>query len=233
MTVSSGSITIQAVISGGGCGRVDRLRSERNLEAERERAAGGGDACEEAAAVDGRHLPHGVRSRAHASAAAWIAARDPLIGAATADVGDRRVDVGVARFRLLPQQGRDRHDHAALAVAALRHVELEPGLLHPVQGAVLAQAFDRGDLPCRRPRAPAASRSASARRRRARCRRRTARSRSRTWCRSGRSRPAAPTATGCRDRRRRRGFPIDGEARHRPLPIEPGAPAPRFEQPPE
>jgi hypothetical protein len=52
--------------------------------------------------------------------------------AAAADVGDGVVDVGVARFRFLPEQGRYCHDHAALAVAALRHVVLQPGLLHRV-----------------------------------------------------------------------------------------------------
>jgi hypothetical protein len=44
------------------------------------------------------------------------------------------------------EQRRRRHDHAGLAVAALRHVMIEPSLLHPVQGAVLSQPFNRGDL---------------------------------------------------------------------------------------
>ena len=34
----------------------------------------------------------------------------------------------------------------ALAVAALRHVVVDPGLLHLVQRAVRREAFDRGDL---------------------------------------------------------------------------------------
>ena len=74
ITVSSGSITIQAVISGAACGRVSGLRAERDLEAERERAADRGDAGEEPAAVDARELAHGVLPLAHAPAAAWIAA---------------------------------------------------------------------------------------------------------------------------------------------------------------
>ena len=41
---------------------------------EHERAADRGDLGEEPAAVDVRELPHGVLSRAHAPAAAWIAA---------------------------------------------------------------------------------------------------------------------------------------------------------------
>src|SRR5262249_24212918 len=35
----------------------------------------------------------------------------------------------------------------ALAIPALRHVVVEPGLLHLVQHAVLRQSLDRGDLP--------------------------------------------------------------------------------------
>src|SRR5215468_9611107 len=46
-----------------------------------------------------------------------------LEGAAAANVGDGAIDVGVGRLRLLLQERRDRHDHPALAIAALRHVE--------------------------------------------------------------------------------------------------------------
>ena len=56
---------------------------------------------------------------------------DALVGAAAADVaGHRGVDVGVGGLRLRGEQRRGRHDLAGLAVAALRHVELDPGLLH-------------------------------------------------------------------------------------------------------
>src|SRR5882757_8634615 len=44
-----------------------------------------------------------------------------LVGAAAADVGDGAVDIGVARFRIVLEQRRDGHDHAGLAIAALRH----------------------------------------------------------------------------------------------------------------
>src|SRR5262249_787495 len=44
------------------------------------------------------------------------------------------------------EQRRHRHDHAALAVAALRHVIVDPGLLHFAELAVLRDALDRGDL---------------------------------------------------------------------------------------
>src|SRR3954465_4802464 len=69
-----------------------------------------------------------------------------LEGAATADVGDRLVDVGIGRLRLLLEQRRNRHDHAALAIPALRDVLGDPGLLHLVQCAIGCQALDGGDL---------------------------------------------------------------------------------------
>src|SRR5882672_9123302 len=56
-----------------------------------------------------------------------------LEGAAAADVGNRGVDVGVGRLGFVVEQRRDRHDHARLAIAALRHVVRDPGLLHLVQ----------------------------------------------------------------------------------------------------
>src|SRR5580692_3828809 len=69
-----------------------------------------------------------------------------LVGSAAADVGHRRVDFGIGRLRLVLEQGSRRHHHAALAIAALRHVEIEPGLLYRVQLAVLRQRLDGGDL---------------------------------------------------------------------------------------
>src|SRR4029453_12092100 len=69
-----------------------------------------------------------------------------LEGAAAADVGDSLVDVGVSRLGLLPEQGCDRHDHAALAIAALWNVVIDPGLLHVGQYAVDRETLDRGDL---------------------------------------------------------------------------------------
>src|SRR5215213_9299260 len=58
-----------------------------------------------------------------------------LIGPAAADVGHRLIDVGIGRLRLLLQQRRGRHDLPGLAVAALRHVNRGPGLLHRVRRA--------------------------------------------------------------------------------------------------
>src|SRR5262249_59111913 len=76
----------------------------------------------------------------------WDRCADLLEGAAWAYIGDGFVDIGVSRLRLLLEQRRHRHDHAALAIAALRHVVIDPGLLHAMQRAVLGEALDRGDL---------------------------------------------------------------------------------------
>src|SRR6185295_10726059 len=71
---------------------------------------------------------------------------DLLEGPASADIGDGLVDISVGRLRLLLEKGRDRHDHPALAIAALRHVVGDPGLLHLVQRAIAGEPLDRGDL---------------------------------------------------------------------------------------
>jgi hypothetical protein len=55
------------------------------------------------------------------------------------------VDVGVGRLRLLLEQSRRRHDLAGLAVAALRHIERQPCLLHRVVTGG-GEAFDGDDL---------------------------------------------------------------------------------------
>src|SRR3954447_1087474 len=69
-----------------------------------------------------------------------------LEGAAAADIGDGFVNILVGGLRLLLEQGRNRHDHAALAIAALRDIFGDPGLLHLVQCAIRRQPFDGGDL---------------------------------------------------------------------------------------
>ena len=72
------------------------------------------------------HLPL-KRSRA-----AWIAARTCW------NVPQRQILVIAASmsasvgFGFSLSSAADRHDHAALAIAALRHVVLDPGLLHLV-----------------------------------------------------------------------------------------------------
>src|SRR2546430_17310157 len=72
---------------------------------------------------------------------------DALIGAATANVRHRGVDVGVARMPILLEQRRGSHELARLTVAALRNVLGNPGFLYRVQRTVLrAEAFDSRDL---------------------------------------------------------------------------------------
>src|SRR5262249_24012550 len=75
---------------------------------------------------------------------------DLLERPAPADVGDARVDVGVRRRRLVAQERCHGHDHARLAVAALRHLVLDPRLLHLVEHAAGGEALDGGDLPALR-----------------------------------------------------------------------------------
>src|SRR5258708_7193164 len=55
---------------------------------------------------------------------------DALIGSAPTDIGHRFVNVPVGRLRGLLEQRGGGHDLAGLAIAALRHVDRRPGLLH-------------------------------------------------------------------------------------------------------
>ena len=58
---------------------------------------------------------------------------DALIGAASADIGHRFVDVLVGRLGIFLQERRGRHDLPGLAIAALRNVDRRPCLLHGVR----------------------------------------------------------------------------------------------------
>jgi len=70
---------------------------------------------------------------------------DSQVSAAAAKVaGHRVVDVVVRRFRIAREQRSRVHDLAGLAVTALRHVFLNPGVLERVQ-SFRTQPFDRGD----------------------------------------------------------------------------------------
>ena len=132
--------------------RGGRLDAERHVETERQSAAGGGCGADDevaarklcGVAADG--LCHGVTPQPFdASLAAMMHGRaDALIGAAATDVGHRLVDVLVGRLRRLLEQRRRCHDLAGLAVAALRHVDREPSLLHRVR-AVGREALDGDD----------------------------------------------------------------------------------------
>ena len=71
---------------------------------------------------------------------------NPRVSTAAADVaGQRLIDVAVGRLRNFRQQRRRRHDLPGLAVTALDHVKLRPGLLHRVR-AVRRQALDGENL---------------------------------------------------------------------------------------
>src|SRR5882762_7869765 len=68
------------------------------------------------------------------------------IRAAAADVsGHGGVDIAIGRVRLGGEQRRRRHDLAGLAIAALRHLQLDPGLLDLLAGAGGTDGFDRSD----------------------------------------------------------------------------------------
>src|SRR6478736_6392545 len=71
---------------------------------------------------------------------------DLLEGPASADISDGVVDISVGRLRLFLEKRRNRHDHAALAIAALRHIVGDPGLLHLMQRAIAGETLDRRDL---------------------------------------------------------------------------------------
>src|SRR5215831_10890317 len=142
-TVSSGRITTQAFISG----EPSAARTTRGPNGTSKPSAKPPPTAATAATKERRFIwrvefmaasrsrvRRGVNGRAHL-----------LIGAAAADVGDGVVDVGIGGLGLLLEERRHRHDHAALAIAALRHVVIEPGLLHPVQDAVRGKPLDGGD----------------------------------------------------------------------------------------
>src|SRR4030088_156578 len=84
-------------------------------------------------------------SRAHQSCRAMHRAAEPLIGAATADIGEISVDISVGRGRIGLEIGRGRHDLAGLAVTALRDLFAQPRLLHRMP-AVGREPLDGGDL---------------------------------------------------------------------------------------
>src|SRR5271168_4075423 len=58
----------------------------------------------------------------------------PWIGAAAADIGQVVVDIGVGRVRDRLQQRHGGHDLAGLPIAALRHILGDPGALYRMAG---------------------------------------------------------------------------------------------------
>ena len=69
-----------------------------------------------------------------------------LVSAASAQVGHGFVDVGIGRLWFSGQERRRRHEHAALAVAALRDLLFNPGLLQGAGFVGGAQGFDGVDV---------------------------------------------------------------------------------------
>src|SRR5213083_80521 len=76
---------------------------------------------------------------------------DSHIGTAATDVPRHcGVDVAIARVGLGGEQRRRGHDLAGLAIAALRHLQLDPGLLDLLAGGGGTDGFDRSDAPAGR-----------------------------------------------------------------------------------
>src|SRR6185437_6592640 len=97
-----------------------------------------------AATVSGgslRHLLAGPRD----------GAKDARMRAATAEIaGERLPHLAVAGLRIALQQGRRRHDHAVDAIAALRRLLVDEGLLDGMRLVDGAETLDGGDLLARR-----------------------------------------------------------------------------------
>src|SRR5437762_3033290 len=66
-----------------------------------------------------------------------------MISAAAARIGNLSVDFRIRGIWACLEESHNVHDHARLAVAALRYVELDPSELHGMC-AIRRQAFDRG-----------------------------------------------------------------------------------------
>jgi len=146
-TVSSGRITTHAFdlrrdIGGNGG------RAERDAQAERQAATGSGGADQKAR----RSILRGLSIMALLMTTSSLRRRQrrgspraPAIGAAAADIGDRAIDIPRRSASDCLEQGRRRHDHAALAIAALRHVGDRATPVYLVQRAVGREPLDRGD----------------------------------------------------------------------------------------
>ena len=143
------SVTVSSVPTWTKALSLEDAAGERFLGAELEadqQAAGGGSARpQESAAVDILRRAHSRTSLDAEFRGEMDRAADGLIGPAAADVvAHGFVDIGVGGVGGLRQQRGRRHDLPRLAVAALRDVLLDPGLLDRV-AAVGGEAFDGGD----------------------------------------------------------------------------------------
>src|SRR5258706_5591184 len=127
-TVSSGRMTTQALISG----EPSAARTTAGPKGGRRRPRARPPPTAAVPTMNERRVtfgfslmasPSGLRGRVNRLA-------HFLERAAAADVGHRGVDVRVGGLGLGLEQRRSRHDHAALAIAALRHCGLVPRVLH-------------------------------------------------------------------------------------------------------
>ena len=71
---------------------------------------------------------------------------DTDIGAAAAEIaGHRRIDRRIVGVRVGGEEGGSGHDLPGLAIAALNHLEIEPGFLDLRAGRRFPDALDGGD----------------------------------------------------------------------------------------
>src|SRR5579863_6974274 len=146
ITVSSGSITTQALTSRGSALSAAQLCLANSAAYPGKLRPTSNPPEAVAALMTKRRRVKVFVMALHLSRGAMDGAADTHIGAAAADIArHRRVNVGIVGIGRAVQKRGGRHDLAGLAIAALRHVFRDPGLLHLVQLAVLRKAFDGGD----------------------------------------------------------------------------------------
>ena len=69
---------------------------------------------------------------------------DPVIGTATAEMKVHRLtDLRFGRSRVAIKEGCRRNQLTGLAIPALGDADVDPGLLHRVEGAASSQSFNR------------------------------------------------------------------------------------------
>src|SRR5436190_4097789 len=154
VTVSSGAIVIQALISGTVASRYQGWAATGALAA----AALGGiqkpmTIAPPTAAVVVRNSRRSMSFLFSLMIPPLTAQRgcamdglpDAMIGSAPASIGHLSINVGVRGVRLLLEQRHRSQDLPGLAVAALRNVELLPGKLDRMR-TISRQSFNGGDL---------------------------------------------------------------------------------------
>src|SRR5882672_11103531 len=143
-TVSSGRITTQALTSGVPSAARTTVGPPNWTSNPRARPA----PAAAAPTTKARRLSWGIWFMASSSCArGGVNGFTHLLeGTAAADVGNGVVDVSVSRLGLVLEQSCDRHNHPALAIAALRNVMVDPGLLNFGQHTIRRQSFNGRDL---------------------------------------------------------------------------------------